>query len=248
MAKENIIYGVRPIIEALRESKQIEKLLVQKNISSESLRNIKEELRRSNQEVKIQYVPTEKLNALTHRENHQGFVAFVSLAQYSDFEQTVENIMNGEAKPFFVLLDHVTDVRNLGAIARTCECAGVSCLILPQDGSAAINEDAIKTSAGALLRIPVCRVKNVKTTLNYLKQYGIKVFAASEKAVDVYTEENLSEACVLVMGAEDKGVSKEALKMADNLIKIPILGKIESLNVSVAAGIIIYEILRQRQN
>lgn len=245
MARENIIYGYRPIVEAIREGKQIEKLLIQTNLNNESIRNIKEELRKQDLNIKQQYVPIEKLNSITRGENHQGLVAFASLIEYKNLEEEIEKSID-KCVPFILILDHITDVRNLGAIARTAECAGVTCLIVPDEGSAAINEDAVKTSAGALLRLPVCRVKNIKTTLNYLKQSGIKIFAATEKATNVYTKENYNLPCAIVMGAEDKGISKDALKLSDALIIIPIKGNIESLNVSVAAGVIIYEVVRQR--
>lgn len=245
MARENIIYGYRPIVEAIREGKQIEKLLIQTNLNNESIRNIKEELRKQDLNIKLQYVPIEKLNSITRGENHQGLVAFASLIEYKNLEEEIEKSID-KCVPFILILDHITDVRNLGAIARTAECAGVTCLIVPDEGSAAINEDAVKTSAGALLRLPVCRVKNIKTTLNYLKQSGIKIFAATEKATNVYTKENYNLPCAIVMGAEDKGISKDALKLSDALITIPIKGNIESLNVSVAAGVIIYEVVRQR--
>ncbi len=245
MARENIIYGYRPIVEAIREGKQIEKLLIQTNLNNESIRNIKEELRKQDLNIKQQYVPIEKLNSITRGENHQGLVAYASLIEYKNLEEEIEKSID-KCVPFILILDHITDVRNLGAIARTAECAGVTCLIVPDEGSAAINEDAVKTSAGALLRLPVCRVKNIKTTLNYLKQSGIKIFAATEKATNVYTKENYNLPCAIVMGAEDKGISKDALKLSDALITIPIKGNIESLNVSVAAGVIIYEVVRQR--
>ncbi len=245
MARENIIYGYRPIVEAIREGKQIEKLLIQTNLNNESIRNIKEELRKQDLNIKQQYVPIEKLNSITRGENHQGLVAFASLIEYKNLEEEIEKSID-KCVPFILILDHITDVRNLGAIARTAECAGVTCLIVPDEGSAAINEDAVKTSAGALLRLPVCKVKNIKTTLNYLKQSGIKIFAATEKATNVYTKENYNLPCAIVMGAEDKGISKDALKLSDALITIPIKGNIESLNVSVAAGVIIYEVVRQR--
>lgn len=247
MARENIIYGYRPIVEAIREGKQIEKLLIQTNLNNESIRNIKEELRKQDLNIKQQYVPIEKLNSITRGENHQGLVAYASLIEYKNLEEEIEKSID-KCVPFILILDHITDVRNLGAIARTAECAGVTCLIVPDEGSAAINEDAVKTSAGALLRLPICKVKNIKTTLNYLKQSGIKIFAATEKASNVYTKEYYNLPCAIIMGAEDKGISKDALKLSDALITIPIKGNIESLNVSVAAGVIIYEVVRQRNN
>ncbi len=247
MLKENIIYGFRPIVEALRQGKNIEKILIQDNINNDSVRSVKQELKASGLEIRIQYVPLEKLNSLTRTSNHQGIVAFVSMVTYKNIADIVEDYLQRREDIFIVVLDRVTDVRNFGAIARTAECAGVSCLLVAEQGAASINEDAIKTSAGALLRLPVCRVKNIKTTLNYLKQSGVKIFAATEKAKTLHTDENFKGSIAVVMGSENKGVSKDVLKMADSLIKIPILGHIESLNVSVASGIIIYEAIRQRQ-
>ncbi|MBQ9253144.1 MAG: 23S rRNA (guanosine(2251)-2'-O)-methyltransferase RlmB [Bacteroidales bacterium] len=246
MAKENIIYGIRPILEAIREGKTIEKLLLQTNISNDGIKNIKEELKQEGQNPKIQYVPIEKLNSLTRVGNHQGVVAITSLVEYSLLEDVIEKCLNSNNQPFVVMLDHITDVRNLGAIARTCECAGATCLVVPEEGSAAINEDAIKTSAGALLRLPICKIRNTKSTLNYLRQMGLKIYSASEKANHLYYEQDFKEGFILIMGAEDRGVSKDALKMSDELIRIPINGEIESLNVSVAAGVIIYEAVKQR--
>ncbi len=247
MAKENIIYGFRPVVEAIRQKKSIEKILIQTNLNNDSIKNLKQELNSCEQEIKVQYVPMEKLNSLARGENHQGIVAFTSLVEYKELTEIIEQYLMEEKDIFIVMLDHITDVRNLGAIARTAECAGVSCLVVPEQGSAAINEDAVKTSAGALLRLPICRVKNMKTTLNYLKQSEIKIFAATEKANLLYTKADFKGNIALIMGAEDKGISKEALKLADSLIKIPINGHIESLNVSVASGIIIYEALRQKE-
>ncbi|MBP3254646.1 MAG: 23S rRNA (guanosine(2251)-2'-O)-methyltransferase RlmB [Bacteroidales bacterium] len=242
----NIIYGIRPVTEALRQGRQLEKILMQTNLSGENMRQLKDELRASNQNVKIQYVPAEKLNAVAKGANHQGVIAYGSLIEYSALEETVMQIFEKGKVPFILFLDHLTDVRNLGAIARTAQCAGVDCIIIPNEGSAQINSDAVKTSAGALLRIPVCKSSNTKTTLNFLRQSGIKLYSASEKANLLYTQADMREPLCLIMGAEDKGVSKEAIKMSDALVKIPMNGDIESLNVSVAAGVLIYEVIRQR--
>lgn len=243
---KNIIYGIRPIIEAIRQGKQIDKILVQSSSTNDNLKQLKDELRHVNQNAKIQYVPTEKLNSLSKGANHQGVIAYCSIVEYSDLEETIMQIFENGKIPLILFLDHLTDVRNVGAIVRTAECAGVDCIILPNEGTAQINSDAIKTSAGAVLRIPICRSTNTKTTLNFLKQSGIKLYSASEKANDNYTQVDMQEPLCLIMGAEDKGVSKEAIKMSDKLLKIPMKGEIESLNVSVATGILIYEVIRQR--
>ncbi|MBR1625944.1 MAG: 23S rRNA (guanosine(2251)-2'-O)-methyltransferase RlmB [Bacteroidales bacterium] len=242
----SIIYGIRPVIEAIREGKQIDKILLQTNLTGENIRQLKDELRVSNQNVKLQYVPVEKLNSVSKCANHQGVVAYCSPVEYSDLETIVMQIFEQGKCPFILFLDHLTDVRNVGAIARTAECAGVDCIILPHEGTAQINSDAIKTSAGAILRIPVCKSFNTKTTLNFLRQSGIKIYSASEKANKIYTGVNMQEPLCIIAGAEDKGVSKDALKMSDELLKIPMQGEIESLNVSVATGILIYEVIRQR--
>lgn len=242
----NIIYGIRPVIEALRQGTQIDKILLQTNLSGENIRQLKEELKQSNQNIKLQYVPTERLNALSKGANHQGVAAYCSLLDYSDIEEIVMQVFESGRTPFILFLDHLTDVRNVGAIARTAECAGVDCIILPSEGSAQINSDAVKTSAGAVLRIPICKSVNTKTTLNFLKSSGIKLYSASEKASFNYTQVDMKEPLCIIMGAEDRGVSKEAIKMSDELLKIPMKGEIESLNVSVAAGVLIYEVIRQR--
>ena len=242
----NIIYGIRPIIEAIREGKGIDKILLQSNLNSDNIRQLKEELRNSKQSFKLQYVPIEKLDSIVKGANHKGVVAYCSFVEYSSLEETVMNIFEQGRMPFILFLDHLTDVRNVGAIIRTAECAGVDCIILPNEGSAQINSDAVKTSAGAVLRMPICKSLNTKTTLNFLKASGIKLYSASEKADNNYTQVNMQEPLCIIMGAEDKGVSKEALKMSDELLKIPMNGEIESLNVSVAAGVLIYEVVRQR--
>lgn len=244
---DNIIYGIRPVTEAVKQGREIDKILMQSNLSGDNIRQLKEQLRQCGRNIKIQYVPAEKLNAVTKNANHQGVVAYCSLIEYADLEQTLDNVFSQGRKPFILFLDGLTDVRNLGAVIRTAECAGVDCVILPTEGSAQINSDAVKTSAGAVLRIPVCKSVNTKTTLNFLRQSGIKLYSASEKASKIYTQTDMTEPLCIIMGSENKGVSSQSLKMSDELIKIPMKGEIESLNVSVAAGVIIYEVIRQRQ-
>lgn len=244
---DNFIYGIRPLIEALREDKQIDKILLQSNLRSDNIRILKEEMRNCSKHIPIQYVPSEKLNAISKGANHQGVIAYCSLITYSDLEQTVSHIFEQGNLPFIMFLDHLTDVRNVGAIVRSAECVGVDCIIVPNEGSARINMDAVKTSSGAILRIPICKSMNTKTTINFLRQSGIKIYSASEKADINYTNVDMREPLCIIMGAEDKGISKDITKMSDTLLKIPVKGKIESLNVSVAAGILMYEVLRQRE-
>ena len=244
MAKrKNLIFGIRTIIEAIKAGKDIEKILIQKS-NKGSL--IKELLSIANSEgVPFQYIPSEKFKGFTGK-NHQGVMAFLSEITYQKIEDILPTIYEKGEDPFILILDQVSDVRNFGAIARTAECAGVHAIIVPEKGSAAINSDAVKTSAGALMKIPVCRVKNLNTTLDLLKESGLQIVAASEKSDYNYTDIDFSTPSAIIMGAEDTGVSKHILEIADKVIKIPILGTIESLNVSVATGVILYEALRQK--
>lgn len=243
MKESQLVYGIRPVIEAIRSGIEIEKIFIQSSLQGALLQELKEELK--GKRIIVQYVPVEKLDRLT-RNNHQGVVAAMSMIKYYNFEEIVSQVIERGEKPFIIMLDRVTDVRNLGAICRSAECAGVNTVIIPQHGSAQINEDAIKTSAGALLRLPVCREENLKTTINIAKQLGIKVYAATEKGSINYTEADMKESIMIIMGAEDTGVMPEIIKMCDGKLKIPIKANIESLNVSVAAGILMYEAVRQR--
>lgn len=243
MNKSQLIYGIRPVVEALRSGTEIEKIFLQSSLQGTLLQELKEEIRK--RKTVVQYVPVEKLNRLT-KNNHQGVVAIISLIEYSDFEEVVMQTIEKGKTPFLIMLDRVTDVRNLGAIARSAECAGVDAIVVPQYSSAQINEDAIKTSSGALLRLPICRETNLKTTINIAKQLGINVYCATEKGGELYTEVPMKESLMIVMGSEDTGVSPEIIKLCDKKVKIPIKANIESLNVSVAAGILMYEVVRQR--
>lgn len=243
MKESQLIYGIRPVVEALRSGKEIEKIFLQSTLQGSLLQELKEGI--AKRKTVVQYVPVEKLNRLT-RNNHQGVVAVISLIEYYNFEEIVTQIIEKGKMPFLLMLDRVTDVRNLGAIARSAECAGVDAIIVPQYSSAQINEDAIKTSSGALLRIPICRELNLKTTINLAKEMGVNVYCATEKGGEIYTQVPMKESLMIVMGSEDTGVSPEIIKLCDRKIKIPIKANIESLNVSVAAGILMYEVVRQR--
>ena len=243
MKESQLVYGIRPVIEAIRSGIEIEKIFIQSSLQGALLQELKEELK--GKRIIVQYVPAEKLDRLT-RNNHQGVVAAMSMIEYHNFEEVVTQVIERGEKPFIIMLDRVTDVRNLGAICRSAECAGVNTVAIPQHGSAQINEDAIKTSAGALLRLPICREENLKTTINIAKQLGIKVYAATEKGGVLYTEADMTESIMIIMGAEDTGVTPEIIKMCDGKLMIPIKANIESLNVSVAAGILMYEVVRQR--
>jgi len=239
---KNMIYGTRAAIEAVQAGKEIEKVFI--NIQSNDLHK---ELLGLLHTRKIPYnkVPYEKLNRLT-RKNHQGVVAFLSPIHYHQIDDLVHKAFSEGKDPFFILLDGVTDVRNLGAIARTAEVGGLDGLIIPVKGSAQVNPDAIKTSAGALHSLPVCRTFDLKDAILQLKQSGLKVVACTEKTDNLIYQTALSGPLAIIVGSEDQGVSKEVLKSADALVSIPQYGKIESLNVSVAAAVVIYEAVRQR--
>lgn len=245
MKENEMIFGIRAIIEAIESDKEIDKIILKKDLQSELSHELFEVLR-SHPLIQIQRVPLERINKYT-RKNHQGAIAFISSTHYQRVEDLVQNIFEEGKDPFFIILDGVTDVRNFGAIARTCECAGVDAIVIPFRGSVSVGADAIKTSAGALHTLPVCKEKNLVQTVKYLKASGVRVVAATEKGDKVYTDTNLTGPLAIVMGAEDTGVSPEIIRLCDDLVKIPINGKISSLNVSVAAGVMIYESIRQRQ-
>lgn len=241
--KNDIIFGIRAVIEAIQADKEIDKILVKKDIQSELSKELFAAVKGTS--IPVQRVPVERINRIT-RKNHQGVVAFVSSVTYQKTEDLVPFFFEQGKNPFFVMLDGLTDVRNFGAIARTCECAAVDGIIIPAKGSVTVNADAMKTSAGALHTLPVCKEKSLKQTLEFLKNSGFRLIAATEKGDYEYTKANYSGPVCLIMGAEDKGVSYENLALCDEWVRIPILGNIESLNVSVAAGILIYEALKQR--
>lgn len=241
--KSDFLFGIRSVIEAIHSGKEIEKVLVKKGLQGE----LYEELLATMKEAKVswQTVPVERINRAT-RKNHQGVVAFVSAISYQDLENTLIALFEEGKNPLVLVLDGVTDIRNMGAIARSAECAGVNLILIPEKGGAPINADAIKTSAGALQHIPVCRTPNLYKDVEYLQNSGLKIIAATERAAENYTQIDFSGPTAIVLGAEDKGVSSALLKLSDVGAKIPIHGEIGSLNVSVAAGILIYEAVRQR--
>ena len=243
--KSEMIFGVRAVIEAIQAGKEIDKILVKKDIQSDLSKELFAALK--GLLIPVQRVPVERINRIT-RKNHQGVVAFISSVTYQKTEDLVPFLFEQGKNPFFVMLDGITDVRNFGAIARTCECAGVDAIVIPAKGSVSVNADAIKTSAGALHVLPVCKEKSINQAIRFLQQSGVKVFAASEKAAENYTAVKYEGPVAIVMGAEDTGVSPENLRICDNMVKIPQFGTIGSLNVSVATSILVYEVVRQRMN
>ncbi len=244
MKEKEMIFGIRAVIEAVEAGKDIDKVLVKRELSGELFLELQQLLRTC--EIPMQRVPVERIDRITLK-NHQGVIAFTSAVTYQKLEDIVPMLYEEGKTPFILVLDGLTDVRNFGAIARTCEVAGVHAIVIPSRGSVTVNADAIKTSAGALHTIPVCREQNLKEAIVFLQNSGIKVVAATEKAAGFYTESDFTVPVAILMGAEDLGVAAENLRVSDELVKIPQFGTIQSLNVSVAAGVIIYEVVRQRK-
>ncbi len=242
MAKE-IIYGIRTVMEAIQGGRDIERVLISENLTGNLAKELQELIREK--DVTFKKVKPERIDWAT-KNNHQGVVAYLPPVEYHNIENVVEDLIAQGKEPFVLILDGITDVRNFGAIARTAECAGVDAIVLPEKGSVSVTSDAIKTSSGALFRVPVCREKNLYYVLRHLKDRNFTIAAASEKGDIDYRKAEYRGSVALIMGAEDKGVSGQLLKLADSHVSIPVHGEIGSLNVSVAAGILIYEVLRHR--
>lgn len=240
---ENYIFGLRPVLEAVKAEKEIDKIMVRNSLGGELATETLTEIRKKG--IQIQYVPQERLDKVC-KLNHQGIIAFVSPVTYKNLEETLSSCIENGKIPLVVILDGITDVRNFGAIARTCECAGADAIVIPSSGSVRITEDAIKTSAGALYNIPVCKENNLVDTILLLNQMGIETIAVTEKAERLIYELDLTTPCALILGAEDKGISQSLIKRSDKKAKIPMNGKTESLNVSVSAALAVYEAVRQR--
>ena len=245
MKKDNFIYGMHPILEALHSEREIEKIVVSTSLRGQSVGELRSLCEKK--QVPLQYVPNEWFNKMP-RVNHQGIIGYLSVIEYQPVEQILPMIYDKGETPFLLILDRITDVRNFGAIARTAECAGIHAIIVPSRGHALINSDAVKTSAGALNTIPVCREDNLKDTITYLKNSGLLIVAATEKAKSDYTDVEMTGPVALIMGSEEDGISPAYLEMCDVKIRIPLYGEIASLNVSVATGVVLYEIIRQRKD
>lgn len=239
---DEFIFGVRAVIEAINAGREINKILIQKGINKDLFFELKETLAGKN--LFIQYVPVEKLDKVT-QQNHQGVIAYVSPVTYHSVEKIVDEMLEKGEKPCILFLDRITDVRNFGAIARTAECQGVDAIVIPSRGSVSVTSDAIKTSAGALNRIPVCKSDNIKDSLFYLQQSGVRLVACTEKSSVPLYEVNLRGSVAIIMGSEEDGITSDILKMADIKARIPMKGEIASLNVGVATGMVLYEKTRQ---
>ncbi len=241
--KQEYIFGIRAIIEAIEANKTIDKLFIQKGLHNELFAKLWKLVRLKR--INYKHVPLEKINRIT-KKNHQGVIAFISPIDFHNIEDIIPAIYEKGKTPLILVLDRVTDIRNFGAIARTAECADVDFILIPEQNTAAINADAVKTSAGALHRIRVCRTWNMKLALEFMKNSGIQIIACTEKTQkNIYTP-NYSHPTAIILGSEENGISSEILKISDVKTKIPMMGNIASLNVSVASGIILYECIRQR--
>lgn len=239
----DIIFGVRAVIEAVRAGKEINKIMIQRGMQKTLFKELKEEL--ANKTYNLQFVPIQKLNRLT-RKNHQGVVAFIAPVQYQDIENLTTRIFEEGNVPNFLILDRITDVRNFGAIARTAECTGIDAIVIVEKGGVLVTSDAIKTSSGALMRIPICKAKDLSSVVHFLKSSGVQVIACTEKTNTFIQDLELTLPTAIIMGSEEDGISTKLIGEASHKAKIPMQGEIASLNVAVAAGMIMYEGLRQR--
>jgi len=240
--KDDYIFGVRAVIEAVKANRVMNKILIQKGMNKDLFLELKEAL--AGESHQLQFVPTEKLDSITDQ-NHQGVIALVSPIEYYKIEDVVEELLENDKKPFILALDRITDVRNFGAIARTAECEGVDAIVIPSKGSAQVTADAVKTSAGALNRIKVCKADSLKDSLYYIQQCGLRLVACTEKSSVPLYQANLRGSVAVIMGSEQDGITSDLINLADVACKIPMRGEIASLNVSVAAGMVMYEKLRQ---
>lgn len=246
MQKESdCIFGLRPVIEAIKAGKQIDRLLIKQGLQGQLYHELMTEVKKNG--IVYQIVPVERIELVT-RKNHQGVLAWLSVIEYQHIANLLPMIYEKGDDPLIVALDGVSDVRNFGAIVRSAECLGAHAVLIPEKGSARITADAVKTSAGALHSFPVCREKSIVKSIEYLKESGLKIISATEKSGIEASKAQLTGPAVLIMGSEEKGISRELLALTDQEIIIPMTGKIGSLNVSVDAGILIYEIIRQRSS
>lgn len=242
-SKQETIFGIYPVQEAISSDVIIDKLYIQKGISNPKIDEIVRNL--ENKDATIAFVPVEKLNRLT-RGNHQGVVAITSPIAFHLLEDIVEHTLDSKKLPLFLILDQISDVRNFGAILRTAECTGVDAVIIQKKGGAPVTGDTVKTSAGAIFKIPICKVDHIKDAIFYLQGSGVKIIAATEKTNTSLYDAVLDESLAIVMGSEGKGISNSVLQLVDEKAALPLLGEINSLNVSVACGAFLYEVVRQR--
>ncbi len=242
--KSDIIYGIRTVIEAVKSGQHLERVFIQKSLKGDLYKELMLELHQTS--TPISKVPSERIDKFT-RKNHQGVVALISPVQYHTLEHLVPQLYEQGKNPLLIILDEITDIRNFGAIARTAECLGADGIVIPSRGGAQINEDAVKTSAGAFNYLPVCREQNLLDAARYLKESGINIISCSEKTKKTLDQMDFTSPTAIVMGSEERGISSELLELSDEIARVPMSGSIESLNVGVAAGMALYEVQRQRK-
>jgi 23S rRNA (guanosine2251-2'-O)-methyltransferase len=243
MEKDTTIFGLRAIIEAIKFGENIDKIFLQKGLKGDLFIELEQLIKK--EQLNSSYVPVEKLNRLT-KKNHQGAVAQISPVEFHDLDNLILNALESGKNPLFIILDQISDVRNFGAIIRTAECTGVDGIIIQRKGGAPVNGDIVKTSAGAVFNVPICKVDHIKDAVYHLQASGIKTIAATEKTYSTIYDVSLVEPCAIIMGSEGRGINPSILKLVNAKAKLPLLGKIESLNVSVACGVFLYEVVRQR--
>ena len=243
MKNNDIVFGTRPVLEAINSGKTLEKLYIQKNLKKEILEKIKSKL--SNKKINISYVPKEKLNRIT-KKNHQGIICYISPISYQPIEEIIQRVFEKGKDPFVIILDRITDTRNFGAISRVADASGVDAIIIPEKESAIITSDSIKTSAGAINYIPICKVKSLKSTANFLKESGLKLVSCTEKGDKKFYDADLTSPCCIILGSEKDGISNSLIDISDERLNIPMKGNVESLNVSSSASVILFEVVRQR--
>jgi 23S rRNA (guanosine2251-2'-O)-methyltransferase len=242
-SKSDIIYGIRAVVEALRSGQHLERVFIQKNLKGDLIKELMYELHQTT--TPISKVPVERINNFT-RKTHQGVVALISPIQYHSLENLIPELFEKGENPLLLVLDEVTDVRNFGAIARTAECLGVHGIVIPIKGGAQVNEDGMKTSAGAFNYLPICRERSIQDAIQFLKESGINVVACTEKTENLLSKIDFKAPTAIVMGSEETGISDAVMEIVNDRAKAPIIGRIESLNVSVATGMALYEVQRQR--
>ena len=238
-----MVFGTRPVLEAINSGKTLEKLFIQKNLNKEILEKIKSKL--SNKKINISYVPKEKLNRIT-KKNHQGIICYISPISYQPIEEIIQRVFEKGKDPFVIILDRITDTRNFGAISRVADASGVDAIIIPEKESAIITSDSIKTSAGAINYIPICKVKSLRSTANFLKESGLKLVSCTEKGDKKFYDADLTSPCCIILGSEKDGISNSLMDISDEKLNIPMNGNVESLNVSSSASVILFEVVRQR--
>ena len=243
MKNNDIVFGTRPVLEAINSGKTLEKLFIQKNLKKEILEKIKSKL--SNKKINISYVPKEKLNRIT-KKNHQGIICYISPISYQPIEEIIQRVFEKGKDPFVIILDRITDTRNFGAISRVADASGVDAIIIPEKESAIITSDSIKTSAGAINYIPICKVKSLRSTANFLKESGLKLVSCTEKGDKKFYDADLTSPCCIILGSENDGISNSLMDISDERLNIPMKGNVESLNVSSSASVILFEVVRQR--